>query len=300
MAARSIGSGTISFGLVSIPIRVYVATHSEQLGFNMLHEACGTRIRQQLYCPHCQRVIERNETVRGYQFQKDRYVRFTDDELKALEAEANRAIDIHEFVPLASVDPIYFEDAHYLGPDKGAEKAYHLLAEAMRATGKVALAQFVRGGKEHLVVIRPYDGGLVLHSMFYADEVRSFDEVDAGAEPKVRPNELQMAERLIEQLSTDEFHPEQYKDEYRERVQEVVQKKVAGEEVTIAEPEKPRAQVIDLMEALKASLSRAERPARGGERRSATTAEAEPAAKRRPAARSREERPASRRRAHKK
>jgi len=296
MPARSIGSGTISFGLVSIPIRVFVATHSEQLGFNMLHEACGTRIKQQLYCPQDERVIERNETIRGYQFAKDRYVRFTDEELKALEAEANRAIDIHEFVPLDKVDPIYFEDAHYLGPDKGAEKAYHLLADAMRATGKVALAQFVRGGKEHLVVIRPYDGGLVLHSMFYADEVRSIDEVDMGGEPKVRPNELQMAERLIEQLSSDDFRPDQYKDEYRERLQEVVQKKVAGEEVTIAEPEKPRAQVIDLMDALKASLARTERP-----RRAATTTQSEPeATKRRPAARPRSERPPSRRRANKK
>src|SRR5437764_4938181 len=245
MPARSIGSGTISFGLVSIPIRVYVATHAEQLSFNMLHAPCGTRIKQQLYCPHHDKVVERSEIVKGYQFEKDRYVTFTDEELRALEAEANRSIDIHEFVPLASVDPIYFEDAHYLGPDKGAEKAYHLLTEAMRATGKVALAQFVRGGKEHLVVIRPYDGGLVLHSMFYADEVRSFDEVDARGEPKVRPNELQMAERLIEQLSSQEFRPDQYKDEYRERLQEVVQKKVQGEEVTIAEPEKPRAQVID-------------------------------------------------------
>jgi DNA end-binding protein Ku len=296
MPARSIGSGTISFGLVSIPIRVFVATHSEQLGFNMLHEACGTRIKQQLYCPQDERVIERNETIRGYQFAKDRYVRFTDEELKALEAEANRSIDIHEFVPLEKVDPIYFEDAHYLGPDKGAEKAYHLLADAMRATGKVALAQFVRGGKEHLVVIRPYDGGLVLHSMFYADEVRSFDEVDIGGEPKVRPNELQMAERLIEQLSSQDFRPDQYKDEYRERLQEVVQKKVAGEEVTIAEPEKPRAQVIDLMDALKASLARTERP-----RRAATTTQSEPeATKRRPAARPRSERPPSRRRANKK
>ena len=296
MPAHSIGSGTISFGLVSIPIRLFVATHSEQLGFNMLHEACGTRIKQQLYCPHCERTIERRETIRGYEFERGRYVRFADEELKALEADANRSIDIHEFVPLASVDPIYFEDAHYLGPDKGAEKAYHLLTEAMRATGKVALAQFVRGGKEHLVVIRPYDGGLVLHSMFYADEVRSFDEVDARGEPKVRPNELQMAERLIEQLSSQEFRPDQYKDEYRERLQEVVQKKVQGEEVTIAEPEKPRAQVIDLMEALKASLARTERP-----RRAPAVTEPEPeAAKRRPAARPRSERPPSRRRANKK
>ena len=297
MAARSIGSGTISFGLVSIPIRVYVATQSQQLSFNMLHEKCGSRIRQQLFCPVCERVIERNETVRGYQFQKDRYVTFTDDELKALEAEANRSIDIHEFVPLEKVDPIYFEDAHYLGPDKGAEKAYHLLSEAMRTSGKVALAQYVRGGKEHLVLIRPHDGGLVLHSMLYADEVRSLADVDTGGEPKIRPNELQMAERLIEQLASDAFRPDQYKDEYRERLQEVVQKKVAGEEVTVSEPEKPRAEVIDLMEALKASLSRTEGRA---ERRAANAKESETAGGRRPAARSRAERPASRRRAHKK
>src|SRR5215470_1832727 len=197
MAARSIGSGTISFGLVSIPIRVYVATHSEQLGFNMLHEKCGTRIRQQLYCPHDQQVIERSETVRGYQFQKDRYVQFTDEELKALEAEANRAIDIHEFVPLAKVDPIYFEDAHYLGPDKGAEKAYHLLAQAMRETGKVALAQAVSRGKEELILIRPVDGGLALHSMYHADEVRSFEDIDTGGEPKLKANELELARRLV-------------------------------------------------------------------------------------------------------
>src|SRR6266478_1773267 len=294
MPARSVGSGTISFGLVSIPIRLYVATHSEQLSFNMLHQPCGGRVRQQLWCPQCERVIERGEIVKGYQFSKDRYVTFTDDELKALEAEANRAIDIHEFVPLAAVDPIYFENAHYLGPDKGAEKAYHLLAEAMRDTGKVALAQYVRGGKEHLVLVRPYDGGLVLHTMHYADEVRSLAEVDLGGEPKVRAGELEMARKLVQQLSSKAFRPEQYKDQYRERVQEVVQKKVAGEEVTAAEPEKPKAQVIDLMEALKASLSRTAA-------RAEQVAEPEVAGKRRSAALARaHERQGSRRRAQKK
>src|SRR5438034_10674772 len=201
MPARSIGSGTISFGLVSIPIRVYVATHSEQLSFNMLHAPCGTRIKQQLYCPHHDKVVERSEIVKGYQFEKDRYVTFTDEELRALEAEANRAIDIHEFVPLAGVDPMYYEDAHYLGPDKGAEKAYHLLAEAMHATQKVALAQFISHGKEQLVLIRPYQDGLVLHQMYYADEVRSFDEVDKGGGVKVRANEVELARKLIEQLT---------------------------------------------------------------------------------------------------
>jgi DNA end-binding protein Ku len=294
MPARSIGSGTISFGLVSIPIRVYVATHSEQLSFNMLHAPCGTRIKQQLYCPHHDKVVERSEIVKGYQFEKDRYVTFTDEELRALEAEANRAIDIHEFVPLAGVDPIYFEDAHYLGPDKGAEKAYHLLAQAMRDTGKVALAQYVRGGKEHLVLLRPYDGGLVLHTMHYADEVRSLAEVDLGGEPKVRAGELEMARKLVQQLSTKAFHPEEYKDQYRERVQELVQKKVAGEEVTAAEPEKPKAQVIDLMEALKASLARTAA-------RAERVAEPEVAGKRRSAARVRaHETPGATRRAHKK
>ena len=218
MAARSIGSGTISFGLVSIPVRLFVATSPEQLSFNMLHRECGSRIKQQLYCPRDERVVERSEIVKGYEFQKDRYVTFADEELKALEAEANRSIDIHEFVPLASVDPVYFENTHYLGPDKGAEKAYHLLADTMRDTGKVALAQFVHHGKEHLVLIRPFEGGLALHSMYYADEVRPIAEVDLGGSPTLRAGETELARRLIDQLSTDEFHPERYKDEYRDRL----------------------------------------------------------------------------------
>ena len=294
MAARSVGSGTISFGLVSIPIRLYVATHSEQLSFNMLHQPCGGRVRQQLWCPQCERVIERGEIVKGYQFSKDRYVTFTDDELKALEAEANRAIDIHEFVPLAAVDPIFFEDAHYLGPDKGAEKAYQLLAEAMRETGRVALAQLVHHGKEHLVLIRPHENGLVLHSMHYADEVRTFADVDTGGAQKIRDGEIALARKLIESLSSEAFQPERYRDEYRERVQEMVQKKVEGQEVTAAEPAPARAQVIDLMDALKASLARqAPRPA------AAATREA--AGKRRPAAAARgRETPGARRRAHSK
>lgn len=296
MPARSIGSGTISFGLVAIPVRVYVATHSEQLSFNMLHASCGSRIKQQLYCPKDERVVERSEIVKGHQFAKDQYVTFTDEELKALEAEANRSIDIHEFVPLKEVDPIYFENAHFLGPDKGAEKAYQLLADAMRGTGKVALAQFVSHGKEQLVLIRPYEDGLVMHSMYYADEVRSFEEVPHD-EQKVRAGEVELARKLIEQLSSDEFNPKQYKDDYRERVEELVQKKVAGEEVTAIEPAPARAQVIDLMEALKRSLA-GRKGARTGEERPAARAAA---GKRRPAAAARDrESETPRRRAHKK
>jgi DNA end-binding protein Ku len=256
MAARSIGSGTISFGLVAIPVRLYVATHSESLSFNMLHEPCGTRVRQQLYCPKHDRVVERDEIVKGYQFQKDRYVTFTADELKALEAEAQRSIDIQEFVPLAKVDPLYFEDAHYLGPDKGAEKAYHLLVEAMKDTGQAALAQFTSHGKEHIVLIRPRDGMLVMHALHYADEVRGPAEIGVPEQPRVRPAEVELARKLVEQLSSDAFRPEQYQDAYRERVRAVVEQKVAGEEVTIAPAAEPHAQVIDLMEALKQSLGR--------------------------------------------
>jgi DNA end-binding protein Ku len=255
MAARSIGSATISFGLVSIPTRLYVATHSERLAFNMLHEPCGTRIKQQLYCPHCECVVERGETVKGYEFEKGRYVTFTAQELEALEAESSHAIEINEFVPLASVDPIYYENAHYLGPDKGAEKAYQLLAAAMRDTQKVALAQFTSHGKEQLVLIRPHRNGLVLHSMYYADEVRSADEINSGSEVKVRANEAELARKLIDQLSAKAFHPEQYEDTYRDRVKAAVDQKVAGEQVTFTEAAQPRAQVIDLMQALKESLA---------------------------------------------
>jgi len=292
MAARSIASGTISFGLVSIPVRLYVATSSQQASFNLLHEQCGTRIKQQLYCPVDERVIQRSELVKGYQFQRDRYVRFTDAELRAVEAAASPTIDIHEFVPLDRVDPIYFENAHYLGPDKGGEKAYRLLSEAMRDTKRVALAQHVSHGKEHLVLIRPYDGGLVMHEMYYADEVRAFSEIPADGAVKLRDSESDLAKKLIEQLSASEFRPDQYRDEYRERLMEAVEKKVAGEEI-VAPPAPERAEVIDLMDALKKSLAgrKAGEEAGAGERTS----------KRRPAAAvARRDAAAAGRRAHKK
>ncbi len=262
MAARSIGSGTISFGLVSIPVRLYVATSSESLSFNMLHEPCRSRIKQQLFCPTCERVVERSEIVKGYQFAKDQYVLFADEELKALEAAANRSIDIQEFVPLTKVDPIYFENAHYLGPEKGADKAYRLLVQSMHDTGKVAVAQWTSHGKEHIVLIRALEQGLVMHALYYADEVRSLAEITDGAEALgARPAEVELARKLIDQLSNDDFRPEAYTDAHRGRVQALVEQKIAGEEV--AEPpdtETPRAQVIDLMDALKESLARGRGP----------------------------------------
>jgi len=254
MPAHSIGSGTLSFGLVSIPVKMFTAASSESLSFNLLHEKCGGRIKQQQICPACNEVLDRSSLVKGYEFAKEQYVRFTDEELKKLETEASRMIDIAEFVPLDQVDPIYFEKTYYLGPDKGGDKAYRLLTDAMLKTDRVALAKFVMRGKENLVLIRATQDGLMLHTMYYADEVRDFGEIDKGKEASVKPGELQLAERLIDELSTKEFKPERYHDEYRDKLMQVVEQKVEGKEVTSIAPQAQRTQVIDLMEALKQSL----------------------------------------------
>jgi DNA end-binding protein Ku len=248
--------------LVSIPIKLYTAASSESVSFNMLHGKCGNRIKQQTFCPVCNEKVERNELVRGYEFSKEQYVRLDEGELKSLEGESSRVIDIAEFVPLPSVDPIYFEKSYYLGPDKGGEKAYRLLADAMAKADRVALATFVMRGKESLVLIRPADKGLMLHTMYFADEVRDFGEVDKGEGAKIREGELELAEKLIAELTHDEFKPEQYKDEYRQRVLDLVNTKVEGKEITTPAVPAERAQVIDLMDALKQSLAkRASAPA---------------------------------------
>ena len=208
MPPHSIGSGTISFGLVSIPVKMFSAASSAGVSFNMLHAKCGSRIRQQTFCPVCNVVVERNELVKGYEFAKDQYVRVSDEELKALEGESSKLIDIAEFVPLDKVDPIYFEKTYYLGPDKGGEKAYRLLSDAMTASGRVALAKFVMRGKESLVLIRAAQGGLMLHTMYFADEVRSFAEIDKGESAKIRDGEMALAQQLIDGLSNAEFERE--------------------------------------------------------------------------------------------
>ena len=264
MPPHSIGSGTISFGLVSIPIKMYTAASSAGVSFNLLHAKCGNRIKMQQFCPVCNEVVDRAGLVKGYEFAKDQYVRFTDEELKALEGEASKVIDIAEFVPLPTVDPIYFEKTYFLGPDKGGEKAYRLLADAMAKTDRVALAKFVMRGKESLVLIRPVQVGLMLHTMYFADEVRDFGEIDKGQSAKIREGELELAQRLIDELSHEEFKPDHYQDDYRLRVLDLVNSKVEGKEVTAVGPEVQRAQVIDLMDALKQSLAkRAASPAPG-------------------------------------
>ncbi len=256
MPPHSIGSGTISFGLVSIPIKLYTASSSAAVSFNLLHAKCGSRIKQQQVCPTCNEVVDRAGLVRGYEFAKDQYVRVADEELKSLEGEVSKVIDIAEFVPLPKVDPIYFERTFYLGPDKGGEKAYRLLTDAMAKTNRVALAKFVMRGKENLVLIRPAEGGLMLHTMYFSDEIRNFGEIDKGAGAKIKDGELDLALRLVNELSNDEFKPEQYQDEYRLRVLDLVNLKVEGKEITAVGPQVQRAQVLDLMEALKESLAK--------------------------------------------
>lgn len=256
MPPHSIGSGTISFGLVSIPVKFYTAASSGGASFNQLHAKCGSRIKQQTFCPVCNETVERSALVKGYEFAKDQYVRFTDEELKSLEGEASKVIDIAEFVPLRKVDPIYFEKTYYLGPDKGGEKAYRLLADAMAKTDRVALAKFVMRGKESLVLIRPSQDGLMLHTMYFTDEVRDFGEIEKGQSAKIKEGELELALRLVNELSNGDFKPEQYQDEYRLRVLDLVNLKVEGKEVTAVGPQVQRAQVIDLMEALKESLAK--------------------------------------------
>jgi DNA end-binding protein Ku len=258
MAARSIASGTISFGLVSIPVRLFSATQAQSaISFNLLHAKCGSRLKQQYICPRDDNeVVERDQMVKGYEFAKDRYVTFTPEELKTLEEKASQQIEISEFVPTESIDPVYFDKAYYLGPEKGADRAYRLLAEAMRATGRTALARYAARGKQYLVQLRPIDGGgLVMQQLMYADEVRSFDEVGLEEAPDVKPQELELAKQIIGQIATDEFQPKKYEDDVKKRIQAQIQRKIDGQQIEIGEAPAPQTQVIDLMEALKASLA---------------------------------------------
>ena len=256
MAARSVASGSISFGLVSIPVKLFPATSSKAISFNLLHDKDKSRIQQKIYCPVDDAIVDRAELVRGFQVEKGRYVTFTDEELKALEAHGDHTIEISEFIPLAAVDPVYFEEPYYLGCEPTSAKAYRLLAEAMAQSERVALAQYTMRGKEHLVLIRPHEKGLILHTMYYADEVRSVADVDRGLDAPVKESELELANRLISELTEEKFEPAKYKDRYRERVLEAAEKKIQGEQITEAPPEARRAQVIDLMGALKASLEK--------------------------------------------
>jgi DNA end-binding protein Ku len=233
--------------------RIGVGGDGNPRWINLLHGKCKSRLKQQYVCPKDNEIVPRDQMVKGYEFSKEQYVTFTEEELKAMAEEAQKAIEITEFVPASKVDPVYFDGAYYLGPDKGGEKAYRLLNEAMKQTGRAALAKWAARGKQYLVMIRPVGNGLVMQQLLYRDEVRPISEVPID-DAEVKEAELKLAVQIVEQISSDEFHPENYEDEVRKRYHEAIQKKVEGQEITAA-PEAPRAQIIDLMEALKASLA---------------------------------------------
>jgi DNA end-binding protein Ku len=257
MAARSIGTLTISFGLVAIPVKLYSATEAARgISFNLLHKTCGSRLRQQYFCIKEDVPVSRDEMVKGYEFAKDQYVMFTPDELKAMEEAGTQTADINEFVPISAIDPVYFDKAYYIAPDKGGAKPYALFAKALRESKRCAVGRWAARGKQYIVMIRPVDDGLVMQQLMYAGEVRPISEIDIP-NIEVRDAELKLAKQLIDQQTSATFDPSQYTDEVSERIEQAVQKKVEGEEITIAAPpEAGGAQVIDLMEALRASLEK--------------------------------------------
>ena len=256
MTARAIGSATISFGLVSVPTKLYSAGDSTaSVSFNWIHKDCGSRLKQQYICARDGAVVEKDDMMKGYEFSKDQYVLFTTEELKALDQKADNTIEIVEFVPADQVDKTYMEKLVYLGPDKGGDRAYKLLSAAMRTTGLSALGRYAARGKQYLVLLSPMREGIVMEQLRYAHEVRSFDEVPLG-DAEIKDQELKLAVQLIDQIRADKFEPEKYKDDVRERQLELIQKKIEGEDITQLPAEQPQTQIIDLMAALKASLAR--------------------------------------------
>jgi DNA end-binding protein Ku len=256
--ATSVWKGHLTFGLVSIPIRLFAAARSERISLNQLHKVCHSRIRQPQFCPTCNRMIERSEIIKGYEYEKDQYVLFTEEELDKLDPPSARTMEILEFVKVDEVDPLYFDASYYTTPEDAGKKAYHLLLAAMEASGHAAIAKLYMHQREYIVVIRPRAHGLTLHTMFYADEIRSVSEYGQkdGAEPKEQ--ERKLALQLIESLSAP-FEPQKYHDEYRESLRAMIAAKLKGQEIAAA-PHPQLAPVVDLMEALKKSLASKQAP----------------------------------------
>ena len=255
MAARPISTSTISFGLVSVPVKLYATGESKsRISFNMVHKDCGTRVKQQYICPKDDVIVPREDMVKGYEFAKGQYVLFTPEELKAVEQPKTDSIQITEFVPADQVDRLFLDRAYYLGPDKGGARAYLLLSAALQQTERVAIAKYATRGKQYLVMVRPFGEGLLLEQLRYADEVRDFADVPVD-EGDVSESELKLAIQLVNQASSDEFQATDYKDEVRDRMLELIQQKVDGEEIVTSVTEEPQTQIIDLMAALKASLA---------------------------------------------
>jgi DNA end-binding protein Ku len=261
MPARALSTATISFGLVSIPVKLYSAAESKAaLAFNQIHKKDGSRVKQQLISSRTGEVVPREEIVKGYEFAKDQYVLFEAEELKALEAAATHTIDITEFLKAEQVERRYLDKVYYLGTEKGGARAYKLLARVLVDTGRIAIGKYAARGKQYLVMVRPMENGLVMEQLHYPDELRAFSEVPIE-DADVKPAELKLATQLVEQAASDAFNPESYKDEVRERMLALIQRKVEGEDITLAPTAEPEHKIIDIMEALKASLAAGKKPA---------------------------------------
>jgi DNA end-binding protein Ku len=259
MAARSIGSVTISFGLVAIPVKLYSATQSANaISFNLLHKGCGSRLRQQYVCLKDGSIVERDDMVKGYEFAKDQYVTFEPEEIKALEEAGTHAIEIAEFVPIESVDPVYFDKTYYLAPDKGGAKPYALLTEALKQAKRCAVGRWAARGKAYLVMLRPVGDMLAMQQLHFAADVRPASEIEIP-KPEVKPAELTLAQQLIGQQAAEKFEPTAYTDELRARIQAAIDRKVEGHQISVSDfPAERGGKVIDLMEALRASLEKAD------------------------------------------
>jgi DNA end-binding protein Ku len=261
MAARSMGSLTISFGLISIPVKLYTATQSAgSISFNLLHKACGSRLKQQYTCIKEGVIVERDEMVKGYEFAKDQYVQFTPEEIKALEEVGSHAVEIAEFVSIESVDPVFYDKSYYLAPDKGAAKPYALLTQALRETNRCAIARWATRGQANIVMLRPVENVMMMQQLHFAAEVRASSEIEVPQQD-VKAAELNLAKQLIEQQASSKFDANAYVDEVKGRIEAAIQKKVEGQEISIAETptEGGEGKVIDLMEALRASLEKSQK-----------------------------------------
>ena len=261
--ASTVWKGYISFGLISVPIRLYVAAREHHISFNQLHEVCGTRIKQQLYCPHCERVVDRDEIVKGYEVSKDNYVRVSSEELKALEAPSSETMEIQQFVKLPEVDPLYYQTSYFSVAEDPGRKAYSLIFKGMRDLDVGAIAKITLHQREQIVMIRPYEHGLVLHTLYYPEEIRAVAEFDNQPEVEVQKAEIELAQQFMKQL-TAEFQPEKMQDEYEGRVEQLIESKQGEAPAPEKMPKKKMAPVIDLMEALKKSM--AQHPEKAEER----------------------------------
>lgn len=268
--ASTIWKGYITFGLISIPVRLFAAARTDRISFHQIHEPCHSRIKQQIFCPSCERTVERSELVKGFEAEKDTYVIVEDEEIKKIAPESQETMEILEFVKLEEVDPVYFDASYYVTPEDAGRRAYQLLLETMQRTGFAAMAKIAMHQREHTVIIRPREEGLTLHSIFYSNEVRAIPEYGQTRNTEIKPQEVQLAEQLVKSLAAS-FEPEKYEDTYQKRLGELLEAKRAGATVHDT-PTKKLAPVIDLMAALQKSLSQKAEAGSAGDKKPARRA----------------------------